>query len=389
MTEDRLARAALSRLVEPGDRLVHHLLVEHGPSATLDRVRRGHGKLARFAERVRRLDVDRDIATAAKVGARVVVPGDDEWPERLDDLPTPPWCLWVRGPADLAAVTRKSVAVVGSRVCTAYGEQLAADLAAGVAQRGWTVISGAAFGIDGAAHRGTLAVDGVTVAALASGIDRPYPSGHARLIERIAETGAVLSEVAPGSAPMRMRFLQRNRLIAAMSRGTVVVEADLRSGSLNTLGTAVDLGRPVGACPGPVTSMTSAGCHAKIRLGMATLVTTAVEVIDLVGELGEDACEEPRGAELATDGLDPDEAKVHDGLPHRAWADLGEVCNLSALAPMQAMAVLARLVELGLAERRDGSWRKAPPSRTGPTSARSASQARPRRGGGLNTRSEV
>lgn len=359
MTDDRLARAALSRLAEPGDRLVHALLTEHGAAATLERVRRGSGRLARFAERVRRLDVDRDLSTAAKVGARLVVPGDDEWPERLADLAIPPWCLWVRGPADLASATRRSVAVVGSRLSTAYGEQLAADLAAGVTQRGWTVISGAAFGIDGAAHRGALAVDGVTVAALAGGVDRPYPSGHARLIDRIAETGAVLSEVAPGSAPMRTRFLQRNRLIAAMAKGTVVVEADLRSGSLNTLGTAVELGRPVGVFPGPVTSMTSAGCHAKIRSGMATLVTGTAEVIDLVGDIGADACEEPRGEERPTDGLAPDDAKVHDGLPHRAWVDLAEVCNASALAPMQAMAALARLVELGLAERRDGSWRKA------------------------------
>ncbi|MDC5697921.1 DNA-processing protein DprA [Intrasporangium calvum] len=359
MTDDRLARAALSRLAEPGDRQVHQLLVQHGPTEALDRVRQGHGKLSRFAERVRRLDIERDLATAEKVGARLLIPGDAEWPERLGDLVIPPWCLWVRGPADLARVTQRSVAVVGSRVCTAYGEQLAADIAAGLAQRGWTVISGAAFGIDGAAHRGTLAVEGVTVAALAGGVDRPYPAGHGRLIGRIAETGAVLSEVAPGSAPMRSRFLLRNRLIAAMARGTLVVEADLRSGSLNTLNTAVELGRPVGACPGPVTSMTSAGCHAKIRAGMATLVTSASEVIDLVGDLGADACDEPRGVERLTDELGPDDARIHDGLPHRAWVDLAQVCNASALAPMQALPALARLVELGLAERREGTWRKA------------------------------
>jgi DNA processing protein len=363
MSDDRLARAALSRIAEPGDRAVHELLVQHGATGTLERIRAGHGRLARFAERVRRLDVDRDVATAAKVGARIVVPGDAEWPERLDDLSIPPWCLWLRGPEDLAVATRRSVAVVGSRMCTAYGEQLAADVAAGVAQRGWTVVSGAAFGIDGAAHRGALAVDGTTVAALAGGVDRAYPAGHARLIERIAETGIVLSEVAPGSAPMRTRFLQRNRLIASMAKGTVVVEADLRSGSLNTLKTAVDLGRPVGAFPGPVTSMTSAGCHAKIRAGMANLVTGAAEVIDLVGELGVDACDEPRGEVRPTDQLDPEETRVHEGLPHRTWVDLAGVCLVSALAPMQAMAALARLVELGLAERRDGTWRKTRPRR--------------------------
>ena len=288
MSDERLSRVALSRLVEPGDRGVHGLLSRYGAAETLDRIRGGHGRLARFAERVRRLDVDRDVATAAKVGARIVVPGDAEWPERLYDLDVPPWCLWLRGPADLAAVTRRSVAIVGSRLCTAYGEQLAADLAAGVAQSGWTVVSGAAFGIDGAAHRGALAVEGMTSAALAGGIDRAYPSAHTRLIERIAEAGIVLSEVAPGSAPMRTRFLQRNRLIAAMTRGTVVVEADLRSGSLNTLRTASELGRPVGVFPGPVTSMMSAGCHEQIRAGVATLVTGTADVIDLVGVIGVD-----------------------------------------------------------------------------------------------------
>ncbi|MDV3221639.1 DNA-processing protein DprA [Intrasporangium sp.] len=369
MSDDRLARAALSRIAEPGDRAVHGLLARHGAVETLDRIRSGQGKLARFAERVRRLDVDRDVATAAKVGARIVVPGDAEWPDRLDDLPVPPWCLWLRGPADLARVTRRSVAVVGSRTCTAYGEQLAAEVGAGLAQRGWTVVSGAAFGIDGAAHRGALAVDGMTVAALAGGADRAYPAGHARLIDRIAQQGIVLSEVAPGSAPMRSRFLHRNRLIAAMTKGTVVVEADLRSGSLNTLGTASELGRPVAAFPGPVTSMTSAGCHAKIRAGVATLVTSAAEVIDLVGDLGVDACEEPRGEVRPSDDLGPDEARIHEGLPHRDWVDLAQVSLVAALAPMQAMAALSRLVELGLAERRDGCWRKAPSVRRSPPGA--------------------
>jgi DNA processing protein len=175
----------------------------------------------------------------------------------------------------------------------------------------------------------------------------------------LAETGIVLSEVAPGSAPMRTRFLQRNRLIAALTRGTVVVEADLRSGSLNTLRTAYNLGRPVGVFPGPVTSVASAGCHERVRDGMATLVTGTADVIDLVGDLGVDACGEPRGEVRPTDELGPEEARVHEGLPHRDWADLTQVAHVSALAPMQAMAALGRLVELGLAERRDGAWRKA------------------------------
>ena len=361
MSDERRARVALSRLVEPGDRRVHAMLVEHGPLETVERIVAGHGSLARFAERVRRLDVDRDLAVAAKVTARLVVPGDPEWPARLDDLEVPPWCLWVRGPADLASASRRSVAVVGSRMCTAYGEQQAADLGAGLAQRGWTVISGAAFGIDGAAHRGALAVEGLTVAALAGGVERAYPAGHARLIQRIGETGVVLSEVAPGSAPTKTRFLQRNRLIAAMTRGTIVVEADLRSGSLNTLNTANDLGRPVGVFPGPVTSMTSAGCHARVRDGMAVLVTGTAEVVELVGDLGVDAVEPPRGEARATDELTPDELRVHEVLPHRAWAALDDVTRAAAMAPMAALAVLGRLTEVGLAVKEEGRWRKTPP----------------------------
>lgn len=183
---------------------------------------------------------------------------------------------------DLTVLARRSVSIVGARASTRYGEMVASDLAVGLAERAYAVISGAAFGIDGAAHRGALAVDGMTVAVLAGGVDRAYPVAHSQLISTIVETGAVVSEVAPGSAPTRPRFLLRNRLIAAMSAGTVVVEAGLRSGSLNTAGTAEKLGRPVGVVPGPVTSMVPAGCHQASREGMAVLVTDVPEVLDLV-----------------------------------------------------------------------------------------------------------
>jgi DNA processing protein len=364
MDADRFARAALSRVVEPCDSEVHQLVSKVGAVEALDRVRAGVGRLARFRARVATLDTDRDLDIAARVGARVVVPGDDEWPERLDTIPVPPWCLWVRGHLDLAETVERSVAIVGSRTATAYGEQLAADLAAGVARRGWTVVSGAAFGIDGSAHRGALAVDGATLAVLAGGVERPYPSGHAALLARIAADGLVVSEVAPGSAPMKSRFLSRNRLIAGMTRGTVVVEADLRSGSRNTVKHAFEAGRPIGAVPGPVTSMTSAGCHQEVRDGRAVLVTSADEVIDLVGDIGDDTCEPARAPARPEDGLSPLDAAVLDAVPFRSGVTLDAVVRSAAHAPLTVRAALGRLERLGLVSESAGTWRKRPQRRS-------------------------
>jgi DNA processing protein len=257
----------------------------------------------------------------------------------------------------------RSVAIVGSRTATGYGEQVAADLAAGVAQRGWTVVSGAAFGIDGSAHRGALAVDGATVAVLAGGVERPYPSAHATLISRIARDGLVVSEVAPGSAPMKSRFLARNRLIAGMTRGTVVVEADLRSGSRNTVKHAIEAGRHVAAVPGPTTSMTSAGCHQEIRDGRAVLVTSADEVIDLVGDLGDDACEPARGPVRPDDDLPPLDASVLEVVPFRSGLTLDAIVRQVAHAPLMVRAALGRLERGGLVTESAGTWRKRPRSR--------------------------
>lgn len=363
---ERWARAALSRLAEPGDKEVHRLVTSVGALETAQRLHEGAGTLSRFAARVAALDTARDLEIAAKVGARLVVPGDDEWPQRLSDIALPPWCLWVRGPLHLASTVERSVAVVGSRSATSYGEQVAADLAAGLVRRGWTVVSGAAFGIDGAAHRGALAVDGPTVAVLAGGVERSYPIAHSTLIARIAASGLVMSEVAPGSAPMRSRFLSRNRLIAGMTRGTVVVEADLRSGSRNTVKHAIEANRPVGAFPGPVTSMTSAGCHQEIRDERAVLVTSCDEVIDLVGDLGDDAATPLHGPVEPADALGPPDAAVYEALPYRDTLGLDGLAALTTLAPLTVRSALARLEQAGLAVTRDGAWKKArrPVSRT-------------------------
>ena len=226
----REALMAWSRLTEPGDLAAWRLVRQRGPEGALAAVHDGSTDLAeRLRPRLELLDVDRDLRVCDVVGARVVVADDEEWPTGLDDLEIPPYCLWVRGPERLGAACERSAAVVGARSATAYGEAVASDLAAGLCERDFTVVSGAAFGIDAAAHRGALAVEGVTVAVLAGGVERPYPQAHRQLLDRIARTGLVVSEVPPGSAPTRVRFLKRNRLIAAMTRGTVVVEAGLRS----------------------------------------------------------------------------------------------------------------------------------------------------------------
>lgn len=361
LDEERHARAAWSRLAEPGDVRALGLIAGHGAVGALAMVLKGDAEVPEtFRLRAERLDVERDLEIACHIGARVVCPDDPDWPSGLDDLEAPPICLWVRGPADLSTLAHRSVAIVGARGCTAYGDQVAADLGAGLAERGFTVVSGAAFGIDAAGHRGALAVGGVTVAVLAGGVERPYPVAHQLLLQRIAESGAVISEVPPGSAPTRPRFLLRNRLIATMTTGTVVVEAGLRSGSLNTARTAAEHGRPVGVVPGPVTSMVSAGCHQARRDGLAEIVTDVAEVVDLVGQIGVDAAPRPSAPQREVDRLDPGDATALACVPIRAAVPVEAIAMAAGLAPKAVLAALGRLELAGLIRREAGGWRKLP-----------------------------
>ena len=338
---DRWARLAWARLVEPGDAAPARRIAEVGAEAALHGVDPATTLGQQLAVRLPDLDVERDLEIAETLGARLVVPGDDEWPAGLDALANPPFCLWVRGPVHLAETCERSIAVVGARAASGYGLHQAREIAAGLAERSWTVVSGAAYGIDGAAHEGALAVDAPTVAVVAGGVDRPYPAGHAGLLARIVDSGAVVSEVPPGSAPTRWRFLSRNRLIATMSRGTVVVEAGLRSGSRNTAKTAADHHRVVCAVPGPVTSAVSAGCHLLIREG-ALLVTDAGEVAESVGPIGELAAPK-RGAARPGDDLDPVHRALLGALRVQTAStvdDLTKQCGLSAREVMGALGVL-------------------------------------------------
>jgi DNA processing protein len=375
-----LARVAWSRLAEPGDPRASRLVAavgavealravrERGPVSTESPDERaGAGAwLGRYVPRLADLDPVRDIASARRMGGRVITPDDEEWPDGLSDLDVPPLCLWARGPAVVGALRDRSVALVGARAATTYGEHVARDLGYGLAERGFAVVSGLAYGIDAASHRGALAADGTCVAVVAGGLDRTYPRGNEALMRRLTAVGAVVSEVPPGSAPSRSRFLQRNRLIAAMATGTVVVEAAWRSGSLSTARTAGDLGRPVGAVPGPTTSMTSAGCHALVRSGAAVLVTDAAEVADLVGRLGADTAAARPSMTGPLDDLDPLARQVRDALPVRSGRSVAQLCRTAGLDERAVRSALGRLELRDLAERDGSGWRLRRESRRTP-----------------------
>jgi DNA processing protein len=266
--------------------------------------------------------------------------------------------LWVKGPLRLDQL-EGSVAVVGARSATTYGESVAGEIGAVVARAGSPVISGAAVGIDQAAHRGAVAMDGPTVAVLACGADRVYPAAHAALIAHIAATGMVVSEAALGCAPQRVRFLARNRLIAALTRGTVVVEAAIRSGALNTANWANRLNRVALGVPGPVTSATSAGVHQLIRSGGAALVTRGAEVLEAVGVSGEHLLEDPRGPDTSRDRLTVRHRQVLDAVPVSSGAPSDSVARTAGLGVVEVRRALAYLEHRGLVEQSDDGWRLA------------------------------
>jgi DNA processing protein len=361
--EERVARALLSRLSEPAARRVSRLLATMPATELVSLVRAGSDRVAnveRYAARLATADPEADLARAAEVGGRLVVPGDLEWPSQLDDLgDAAPWALWVRGTTDLRMSALRSVAVVGSRAATRYGADAASTLASDLAARGWTVVSGGAFGIDAAAHLGALAVGGSTVAALACGVDVAYPPRHDALFARIAADGLLVSEVPPGAAPHRTRFLIRNRVIAALTRGTVVVEAAVRSGALSTANEAARLGRPVLGVPGPISSGMSQGVHRLLRDG-ATLVTSADEVAEALGELGTDLAPRPDGPVAPRDGLDPLTARVLDAVPARRPATLDSVARTAGVTPAEAAGALGLLEVSGWVRCDASGWRPAP-----------------------------
>lgn len=312
----------------------------------------------RWAPRLERLDPEGELAVLGRYGGTFLAPDDPRWPAAFADLgATAPLALWVRGDPDLARLAVRSASLVGSRACTDYGIRVTRTLACGLADRGFTVVSGGANGIDAEAHRGALVSGAPTVAFLAGGVDRLYPASNTGLLLRTVEQGAVVSEAPPGSVPGRQRFLKRNRLIAALTSGTVVVEASLRSGALSTANHAAGLLRPLGAVPGPVTSMASAGCHELLRRGTAVCVTDAAEAAELVGDVGETAPER-RGEARPGDDLDAAGKAVLDALPVRRPAHERSIARTAGLALAETTGALGLLELMGLAEQKDGGWRK-------------------------------
>ncbi|MBN1093539.1 DNA-processing protein DprA [Blastococcus sp. TML/M2B] len=382
----RRARAWLSRAVEPGTIDLWRYVDDHGPVEAVRRLRDGRAPTTVRSLIGARADQDAtlaDLQRAERCGARLLVPEDDEWPhlplsaltravaaepaerqhqsKRTQAL-VPPLALWLRGPGRLDELADRSVAVVGARAATAYGEHVAAELGHQLGERGWAVVSGGAFGIDGAAHRGALAAQAPTVAVLSCGVDRPYPAAHGALFDRIAATGLLLSEWPPGSAPLRHRFLVRNRLIAALTRGTVVVEAAARSGALATARRAQELDRPVLVVPGPVTSALSVGCHELLReaeLG-ARLVTSAAHVLEEVGRIGDDLADPAPRHTTPRDGLSDLAARVLDACPVRTGVSPDRLAAVAGCDVLEVLRVLPALELADLVQWTGTGWRLAP-----------------------------
>jgi DNA processing protein len=372
MSDGRLARVALSRVVEPGNPAIWAAVQERGPEDVWAALRAGTalpGLSAAMSEgaavRAAGHDPARDLEALHRAGGRLVCPGDQEWPEHRLTWPVggaghyaPPLALYVRGTRSLAETVERSVAVVGARAATAYGVHVAGELGLGLADRDCAVVSGGAYGIDAAAHRGALLSDrGATIAVLACGIDIAYPRGNDRLLDSIGREGLLVSELPPGCAPTRIRFLVRNRIIAALTLGTVVVEAAVRSGSLATAARARDLQRFVMAVPGPVTSAMSAGAHAELRRAGTMCVTSAAEVLDTVGRMGDDAAEPARASPAPRDQLDETVRRVLDAVPVRAGAGEASIAKTAGVSPLVVQQVLPPLLVAGLVERVDSGWR--------------------------------
>ncbi|MGN6035332.1 DNA-processing protein DprA [Brevibacterium casei] len=402
VTPQRIAVAALLRIGEPGDGLLKALVDAAGPVTAVELIRAissgavavdevvgrlsaelgditGQGRLpealARWAVRAADADGEHDLEGMARLGGRLVIPTDDEWPTAIDELgPAVPLGLWVRGSATLREALAQAVAVVGARAASGYGTKCASDLAWDLAADGYTVVSGGAFGIDAAAHRAALAREGMTVAFMAGGVDRFYPAANSDLFAQVLQHGLLVSETAPGMTPMRHRFLLRNRLIAASALATVVVEAGWRSGALNTARHALELSRVVAAYPGSVYSASSAGTNRLIRLREADLVTGAPDVLDLVrpeelplGDLGGSAAGDPSragggsgagGRDDRVDDLGERERICLNALSATKALDVGTLAARAGLTVADALSALALLEIEGLSERDGPGWKK-------------------------------
>lgn len=388
-SEPKLARVALGCLVEPGSRELGLMLRHEGAERALELVVTGRTTSSRLAGAVaarladrglpHTVDAARELAVdmvlrAHRLGARLVTPDDPEWPTQLNDLvlvsidgqgpgrrdTDPPVCLWVRGRPALDEALARSVAIVGSRASTAYGNSVASELGHGLAGLGWTVVSGGAFGVDAQAHRAAVGAGGLTVAVLACGIDVAYPVAHTVLFEHILDRGLLLTEWPPGSAPFKTRFLTRNRCIAAATRGTVMVEAGARSGARNTLTHARRLGRSAMVVPGPISSAMSVGCHLELRKTDTVLVTSVEEVVEEIGAIG-DLAPLPTGPTTPTDALTEAEQKLLDAVLPRKLLTAEEIAANAGVSGTEARQTLPVLETAGfVVSTGEGTYRLTP-----------------------------
>ncbi|HMM81751.1 MAG TPA: DNA-processing protein DprA [Terrimesophilobacter sp.] len=375
---ERFARAAWTGIVEPGDRVAGILIAAMGATRALDAivsrastaslVSAANGELdpddaekavERWLPRLQSRVALLALKQAARYAVRLLIPGDAAWPDGFADLgPHEPLALWLRGNESTLATADRSIALVGARAATGYGEHVAMEASAGLVDRGYTIVSGAAYGIDGMAHRAALASSGQTIAVLAGGVDRFYPSGHEALLTRIVDEGAVVSELPCGAAPTKWRFLQRNRLIAAMSGATIVLEAGWRSGSLNTAGHAAALGRPLGAVPGPVTSAASAGCHRLIREFDAVCVTSAEEMAELAPLPGGGAAHDAEPEQGEASEPSAERVRITDALSTRSARLVDDIAARSGLSIATVQSVLGAMQLEGRAAERASGWVK-------------------------------
>jgi DNA processing protein len=374
--DPRLALMLLSSIVEPGDADLDDLLGEYGPIEVVKRL--WEGEVPERLQRITSASIScthdpaaraADIASSTyESGARVLIPGDPDWPDQLRDLMLvcdadephvrPPRCLWVRGEQSLARLCRRSVSIVGARAASEYGQHLADDLAAELTEAGWTIVSGGAFGIDRAAHLGALARGGSTVSVLACGVELPYPKGNHSMFNLIAERGLIVSEWPPGTTVMKHRFLTRNRVIAALTAGTVVIEAAHRSGARNTARYAAELGRVLMFTPGPVTSSMSAGVHQLAREPWeARLVTRAEEVIEDLTGIGGPLATPPPPQRRPFDRLTEIEARLVESLPRGYVVETNRLAAAAGVPAETAAETLEHLLRTGWVDRIDNRWR--------------------------------
>lgn len=379
-----LARVVWARLVEPGDAVAGWLIGSLGAGTALDRVVSGipatsvcdearkrcdgaeppvridqiDAGMRRWRPRIDRGDTLTDLDRAGAGKMALLSPDSPAWPAILDDLGLhAPVLLWTVG--DVSLLSSYGVAVVGARACTGYGTQVTAELCDTACSAGAVIVSGAAYGIDAVAHRTAFAAGAPTIGVVAGGADRPYPAAHAEMYRRIGREGLLCTEMVPGSAPTRWRFLQRNRIIACLGRATLVTEAGVRSGSLNTAGHASQLARPLGAVPGPVTSPASAGCHRLIREYGATVITNGAELRELLGLdddpvlFGEADPADARDGEPAGGRQPALHRRILDALPLRGSRSLDDVARAAGVDEDEARSALAELRVLGYVDRHE------------------------------------